>query len=763
MKQIIKFLLISFLMWSGVGVALNATEVCATISPSSGDITDDGSNSLTLNFAAPSAAPIGVETAFEYVNKVSQLKFVATHPDVFDLTATLTSPAGTALTLVQHVCDKDHENFNMIFDDAAPTFLSAPSPDTSFCTSTSGSYIGGITGGSSGGNVEGTAKLHTSLSSLDGENFYSSAWTLALSDNEDDSTGIIHHTPPTQHVDNVCLTPSEASIKYNVYVSKTATCTDKVTNETFSQGETVYVCANVENTGDFDFVYSADANDAVIGDFAGTTFVKSTNTPLITSFTAGGTEFPVGTTSITADLTVKGIAGTLFPDTKTLQATNSASVVVQPTLIYSAFIGEDTSCNAARPNSNFKGGENIYMCYIVQNTGTIDFDFISETNNLGASLAAELSGTYAAGTTTNVSRIYVAGSPSFPNDVTTAVNASITTGVSGGGSFNATLTPFNVTVVGGDDDLDGIHRDMDLDKDGDGILDSVECAALPIPPADFSTVSSSGASTVTINPSGGGKSSSNLRIVVKELGRIQVYKKGKYQFYTGSNTSAAVYLAVGSTTYGAQTNAPASSPDADTKFKPLSLSQVVGDGSEGNSYGVQVVVYADTNNNGTYEASADFKVTIEYSYVSTMKTIQVKYAVLPPAGNTDPIKLYHQADTYLDGGDSGDGYALDANGVNITSSTVPYVGAHPVLLGVTKNNGSFLAFIENGDIFDYFTTGFYSVHSPQIESALHLVNRLDPKYQDQMIRTTISLPNGSGKTSKVCAFTDGNTDELIKA
>lgn len=50
---------------------------------------------------------------------------------------------------------------------------------------------------------------------------------------------------------------------------------------------------------------------------------------------------------------------------------------------------------------------------------------------------------------------------------------------------------------------------------------------------------------------------------------------------------------------------------------------------------------------------------------------------------------------------------------------------------------------------------------PTVE--IHLNLNLDPKYQDQMIRTTISLPNGSGKSAKVCAFTDGNTDELKNA
>lgn len=50
---------------------------------------------------------------------------------------------------------------------------------------------------------------------------------------------------------------------------------------------------------------------------------------------------------------------------------------------------------------------------------------------------------------------------------------------------------------------------------------------------------------------------------------------------------------------------------------------------------------------------------------------------------------------------------------------------------------------------------------PTVE--VHFNLNLDTKHADQIIRTTISLPNGSGKVSKVCAFTDGNADELLKA
>ena len=50
---------------------------------------------------------------------------------------------------------------------------------------------------------------------------------------------------------------------------------------------------------------------------------------------------------------------------------------------------------------------------------------------------------------------------------------------------------------------------------------------------------------------------------------------------------------------------------------------------------------------------------------------------------------------------------------------------------------------------------------PTVE--IHFNLNLDTKHADQLIRTTISLPNGSGKTSSVCAFTDGNADELKAA
>lgn len=50
---------------------------------------------------------------------------------------------------------------------------------------------------------------------------------------------------------------------------------------------------------------------------------------------------------------------------------------------------------------------------------------------------------------------------------------------------------------------------------------------------------------------------------------------------------------------------------------------------------------------------------------------------------------------------------------------------------------------------------------PSVE--VHFNLNLDPKYADQMIRTTITLPNGTGKTAKICVFTDAGWEKELLA
>lgn len=49
---------------------------------------------------------------------------------------------------------------------------------------------------------------------------------------------------------------------------------------------------------------------------------------------------------------------------------------------------------------------------------------------------------------------------------------------------------------------------------------------------------------------------------------------------------------------------------------------------------------------------------------------------------------------------------------------------------------------------------------PTVE--VHFNLAIDPKYADQMVRSTVTLPNGTGKAPKIGAFTDlGNEKELL--
>ncbi len=63
-----------------------------------------------------------------------------------------------------------------------------------------------------------------------------------------------------------------------------------------------------------------------------------------------------------------------------------------------------------------------------------------------------------------------------------------------------------------------------------------------------------------------------------------------------------------------------------------------------------------------------------------------------------------------------------------------------------------------GLLSDTSTTTF----DPTVE--IHFTLALDPKHADQMVRSTITLPHGSGRTVRIAAFTNqGNEKALLDA
>lgn len=50
---------------------------------------------------------------------------------------------------------------------------------------------------------------------------------------------------------------------------------------------------------------------------------------------------------------------------------------------------------------------------------------------------------------------------------------------------------------------------------------------------------------------------------------------------------------------------------------------------------------------------------------------------------------------------------------------------------------------------------------PTVE--IHFNLNLDPKHADQIVRSTITLPNGTGKQSKICAFSDSVSEKDLLA
>ncbi|MBX9809669.1 hypothetical protein K2X92_04755 [Candidatus Gracilibacteria bacterium] len=168
-----------------------------------------------------------------------------------------------------------------------------------------------------------------------------------------------------------------------------------------------------------------------------------------------------------------------------------------------------------------------------------------------------------------------------------------------------------------------------------------------------------GASSFTINPSGGTAGSNDLRIVIGDCAQVQVYYNNLTQIYyngvtqinppingcTNAGPDSWPVLRVGTTNYG-------------NKFTAWTTATTTGS-SIGNTYNATSTMTA-VNGGRTYT------LIINWSHTAPNKYLTWNYRVIIPSGNTLPIKFYYGMDSYVAGSDANDvGYYTNTGGQTI--------------------------------------------------------------------------------------------------
>lgn len=244
----------------------------------------------------------------------------------------------------------------------------------------------------------------------------------------------------------------------------------------------------------------------------------------------------------------------------------------------------------------------------------------------------------------------------------------------------------------------------------------------------------------TLNPGGGTQTngSDGMQIQISGNGNIQVRYKNIYQIYSSAsfNPSSAnsipstLYNGIGfgilntqnSEKYGTTGGDlyPSLSTPSPSSFPASTLLTAFIDGTDASG---KTQIFKNTFSiplNGR-----NYTLTIEYKYRYPNASMEMKYTVVIPAGNltTQSVRLAHGWDTYLDGGDSGPGYAID--------------NSYALSVGVRKGT-SFQAFIhKDGTKWN----GYYSAIRSNLKSAL---NTDFMAYSSKTINPSSSTDNGIG-------------------
>lgn len=152
-----------------------------------------------------------------------------------------------------------------------------------------------------------------------------------------------------------------------------------------------------------------------------------------------------------------------------------------------------------------------------------------------------------------------------------------------------------------------------------------------------------GASSFTMNPSGGTAGSNDLRLIIGDCAQVQLYYNNLTQIYTGnppatgcstaSNMDAWPVLRIGTTSYGNDFTAWTSSSTTGTTI--------------GNTYTATSTMTITTG-------GRTYQLIIDWAYTAPNKYFTWSWRVVVPAGNTLPIKFYYGMDSFVAGADAND-------------------------------------------------------------------------------------------------------------
>lgn len=209
---------------------------------------------------------------------------------------------------------------------------------------------------------------------------------------------------------------------------------------------------------------------------------------------------------------------------------------------------------------------------------------------------------------------------------------------------------------------------------------------------------------VVINAAGGQTAVDGLRIHLGNLGGIQVVRAGAGQYYGDTPTGPqgvnnGFFMAVGpagsATVYGPQLDIAWTA----TAWTPVSQTPVTGQGTAADPYQAVTTV-----------AAGGFRLLQTVRYVVPNVYFEVRLTLVPPAGNTQNVRIYHWIDTYLAGGDFGPAFWQPTT--------------NPTVVGVEKS-GQYDVLIQGNRAWNAYFSGRYYRPGALMELGGALDNTLD--------------------------------------